>query len=136
MSWVANMMLVAQEMDLEVVETLSDWLKSDCPWRAESVAPGATGVGFLRDITASGAPHGWGGFKSPECDIWAGALNHADLDAVVAKVASLPWGYPAAVQLLLMDQEETYFRLWMWRDGEFKQYAPPPPPNADEAWAW
>jgi hypothetical protein len=54
-------------------------------------------------------------------------LNHADLPAVVERIAAGPWRVPAAVQLLIMDQEESYFRLWMIRDGQIRQYAPEPP---------
>jgi len=32
-----------------------------------------------------------------------------------------------AAQLLLQDQEQAYFRLWMIRDGRAAQYAPEPP---------
>jgi len=40
------------------------------------------------------------------------------------------------VQVFLMDQEESYFRLYMLRDGAWSQYAPPPPPDADDQHAW
>jgi hypothetical protein len=36
------------------------------------------------------------------------------------------------VQLFLMDQEEAYFRIWMIRDGELRQYAPLKPGENDE----
>lgn len=67
---------------------------------------------------------------------FAGALDHADATSVVDAVAAMPWRYPSCVQLLIMDQEETYFRLHMYRDGAWRQYAPPPPPDADEQQAW
>ncbi len=41
----------------------------------------------------------------------------------------MPWVAPAAVQVFLMDQEQSYFRLWMIRDGQMVQYAPDPPPE-------
>ncbi len=35
-----------------------------------------------------------------------------------------------------MDQEESYFRLYMYRDGTWKQYTPPQPPDPDDQHAW
>jgi len=131
MSWVANVMLVVDREDRELLPILNQWLEHDAPWNGPSVPPGATGVGFLIDQTRA-EPGSWGGFKRPECDVWAGTLNHADLAAVVAKVESVPWSHPGGVQLLLMDQEESYFRLWMLRDGHIQQFAPQPP--ADDDW--
>lgn len=34
-----------------------------------------------------------------------------------------------------MDQEESYFRLYMLRDGTWSQHSPPPP-DADDQHAW
>jgi hypothetical protein len=131
MSWVANVMVLADEEDTPSLVALSEWLENDAPWNGRSGPPGATGVGFLRPITEPDRNE-WGGWKEPECNIWAGALNHADLDAVRARVQQTPWRQPNVVQLFLMDQEEWYFRLWMLRDGELRQYAPTAPGEQDE----
>jgi hypothetical protein len=50
-------------------------------------------------VTTNGAPDDerrlalrdshWGGWKNPECEVWAGALNHADLDALLARIGGL-----------------------------------------------
>ena len=134
MSWVANMLVIADRQDRDVVESLSEWLRINCPWNGPSDPPNATGVGYLRLISD---PNGtWGGWKHPECAVWGGVLNHADLDAVLAQVSGLPWRYRGPLQILLMDQEESYFRLYMWRDGGLHQFAPPPPDNADDEHAW
>jgi hypothetical protein len=127
-SWVANVMVSADASDWRNVEALSDWLRDEAPRRRQ---PGAVGVGSLRLITGPDA--GWGGAKNPECEVWAGALNHADLDALRQRFAGTPWRVPGAVQLLIMDQEEWFFRLWMIRDGELRQYAPPAPSEEDDA---
>lgn len=129
MSWVSNILVSVSREDRPTVELLNAWLRTEAP-RRESV-PGL-GVGFLNDLT-SDPDNAWGGPKQPECDVWGGALNHADLDAVVAKFAVLPWRIPAAAQLLVMDQEQSYFRLWMLRDGAPQQYAPERPAD-DSAW--
>jgi hypothetical protein len=131
MSWVANVMVVADDEDTDNVLALSLWLETDAPWNGPSVPPGATGVGFLRCITELGHNQ-WGGWKHPECNVWTGTLNHADLDALHRRVLDTPWKQPNAVQLFLMDQGEWYFRLWMLRDGELRQYAPTVPAEDDE----
>ena len=87
-----------------------------------SSPPGATGVGSLECISDHATR--WGGGTYPECNLWAGALNHADLTAVREKVASLPWRYPAAVQLLVQDQYSDCFLLDMICDGGLREYAP------------
>ena len=120
--------------DDQVVARLNDWLRNDAPWNEPSVPPGATGVGFLTELSRGG-PEGrgsmWGGWKYPECRLWEGAFNHADSDAVVERVATLTWSEPTNVQLLLKDQEQSYFRLWMFRGGGFEQFAPPPETDDD-----
>jgi len=131
MSWVANVILVADMEDRDLVPDLVRWLEEDAPWNTESVPPGRTGVGSLIDQTQTQV-NTWGGWKAPECHVWAGALNYADLGAVVAQVGAVPWKHPGSVQLLIMDQEESYFRLWMMRDGGMRQFAPEPP--GDDPW--
>jgi hypothetical protein len=110
------------------VEALSGWLRTDAPRRAQ---PEAHGVGFLQPLT-NRETHQWGGWKHPECEVWAGALNHADLDALKQRVFDMPWREPNLVQLLVMDQEEGFFRMWMIRGGELRQFAPLQPNEEDE----
>ena len=129
------MLLVAPE-DQDVAERFSEWLRRDAPRRSKydgNVQP--VGVGYLNRITEPNENH-WGGWKNPECDVWAGALNHANLDAVLTEVRTLPWRFPGALQLFVMDQEETYFRLHMFCSGELRQYAREPQADADEQHAW
>lgn len=128
MSWVANVIVTCEWDDRGVVEALSEWLRTEAPHRDGG---GGAGVGYLGQLTGNGSP-GWGGWKYPEACVWGGALNHADLEAVVARFEASPWTVPAAAQLLMNDQEQGYFRLWMIRDGKATQFAPPPPDDA--AW--
>jgi hypothetical protein len=60
-------------------------------------------------------------------------LRHTDVEAAAAKFAELPWRVPAAAQLFVMDQEQSYFRLWMIREGRVRRYAPDAPSD-DSAW--
>lgn len=130
MSWVANMLLAVDiDEPIEAVEAFNRWLESEAPWNAPSVPPGATGVGHLRSLTDDTAA--WGGSKDPECKVWGGVLNHADLEAVVERFGATEWRHPSAAQLLVQDQEQSYFHLWMIRDGRPQQFAPPPPEGDD-----
>jgi hypothetical protein len=129
MSWVSNVLVSFEIEDRAAVETFNQWLMDEAP-RRDGV-PG-TGVGNLADLAGSNGSN-WGGRKYPECRLWAGALNHADLGAVVAKFSAVPWRVPAAAQLFIQDQEQSHFRVWMIRDGRVAQYSPDPP--ADET-AW
>ncbi|MFJ3405256.1 squamosa promoter-binding protein 15 [Promicromonospora sp. NPDC090134] len=128
MSWVANVMISVDTTDNENVETLSEWLRTAAPHRTGT---GATGVGYLSLLSEPGIP-GWGGWKARECEVWAGALNHADLDALRQRFFATPWREPNEVQLLVMDQEESFFRLWMIRDGELRQFAPLVPSEEED----
>jgi len=127
MSWVANVMVSVGFEDRAAVEALSEWLRSEAPRRKQ---PDVSGVGDLRQIT--GRDSRWGGWKWPECEVWAGALNHADLNALRQRIAESPWRQPNAVQLLVMDQEESFFRLWMIRGNELRQFAPLKPSEEDD----
>lgn len=135
MSWVANMMISVALPDQGLLPALSDWLDHDAPWNGHSGRVDLQGVGTLTDQTSDGTTT-WGGTKFPECVVWAGALNHADLPAILGKVESMPWEAPGAVQVLLMDQEEGYFRLWMIRNGHMTQFAPTPPPEEKLEGPW
>lgn len=116
MSWVANVMMSVDVADSAGVKALSEWLRSDAPRRAQ---PQVHGVGFLKLLTSPEANQ-WGGWKHPECEVWAGALNHADLDALKQRVFETSWREPNLVQLLVMDQEEGFFRMWMIRESELR----------------
>jgi hypothetical protein len=123
-SWVSTMMISVHPVDVPVVWALSDWLDTAAPCRAGHRASSGDeirGVGSLRDLAGA---DGWGGWKAPECWLWAGALNYADLNAVLAWVANAHWQRKEIVQLFLCDQEEMTFRLHMYRDGRWRQYAP------------
>lgn len=129
-SWVANLMIQADPEDRTTVRALSEWLEHEAPRAYDNQVHG---VGWLKDLTDPD-DNQWGGGKNPECDLWAGALNHADLNAVLARIGTLPWRFPGCVQVFLMDQEQSYFRLHMFRDGRLRQYEPPADGDDQHAW--
>jgi hypothetical protein len=119
-------MLSVSGADNGVAAEFSEWLRTEAPLRDRS----RRGCGFLVRTTDQDSQ--WGGWKYPECDVWAGALNHADLEALLDRVRVLNWKHPNEVQLFIMDQEQDFFRLWMFRDGELRQYAPTSPAEDNE----
>ncbi|MEU8316208.1 squamosa promoter-binding protein 15 [Micromonospora sp. NPDC048169] len=128
MSWVANVMLSVGLTDRRNAEAFIGWLDTRCRCREPGTSSGC--CGSLRLVTA--VDNQWGGHKNPECQVFAGALNHADLTAVVTRFGSVAWHNPNAVQLFVMDQEQFFFRVWMIRDGALRQYAPSSPDEDDD----
>lgn len=124
---VTNVMMSVLVDDMQNVEMYSEWLESECPRSAEGMDPGSGGLKLI-----SGPDVRWGGWKQPECSVFGGVLNAADLDAVKQAFASIKWVHPNAVQLFLMDENEMYFRLWMIRNRELIQCAPLLPPETEE----
>lgn len=102
MSWLANVMISVGVDDNENAEALSEWRRTDAP---AGSSPERGGAGYLRLLT-SAEDSQWGGWKAPECEVWAGALNHADLGALGQRFFEMPWREPNAAQLFVMDQEE------------------------------
>ena len=127
MSWVATLMLSVDIFeDRALVEGFSEWLRTQAPRQQ----PGVRGVGFLKALDS--AEDGWGGWKAPEAVLWGGVLNHAELPAVVRRFEQIPWRHPDSVQLMISDQEQFAFRLWMIREGRAVQYTPLPEFGADD----
>jgi ribosomal protein S18 acetylase RimI-like enzyme len=124
MSWVANVILTTDLMDEMRGEELSQWLHEQAPTRHGA----GHGVGSLARTGT------WGGWKNPEYTVFTGVLNHADVDAVVRHVERMPWAYPEFLQLLIQDQEDGFFRLWMFRAGRLVELTPPQQQVEEEVW--
>jgi hypothetical protein len=127
MSWVADVILSVELEDSSHAAAFSEWLRTEAPRREP---PEAQGVGFLNSLDEK--PEAWGGWKNSESNLWGGAMNHADIAAIVQRFAQTPWRLPETAQLLVRDQEQGAFRLWMIRGGRVQQYAPLPDHEADE----
>jgi hypothetical protein len=109
--------------DAVAVEDLSGWISQLAPRRNTR----ATGVvGALLPLTNLAAGELWGGVMVPLAQQWARTLNGADLDALLDHVARMPWTEPEALQVLLGDEEDSWFFLYMIRGGELRQDAPLP----------
>lgn len=128
MSWVATLMLSVDILeDQELVAEFSEWLRAEAPHREPE---GNGGVGFLESLSDS--PQGWGGWKNPEARLYGAVLNHADLKAVVQRFEQVPWKHPQSAQMMVMDQEQCAFRVWMLQDGRAIQHVALPDFGADE----
>ena len=144
MSWVSNVMVSVAGEDRDNAARFATlitekpylhldrkkWPQVPDPWPEDEEYRGPYNAGLQESPTTV-----WPGSKAPECYVWLGVLNNSDLDRFRALFAAVPWNVPNAVQLMLMDQEEFYFRLWMIRNGQLQQYAPQhPDEDDDEFW--
>jgi hypothetical protein len=143
MSWVTNVIVSVNHRDRATAGEFAAWL-CDRPfeylkreqWHRDLPYPWPEdrewelgGSGALAESPDSV----WPGTKVHECCVWLGVLNHADLDKVRDRFAAMPWREPNAVQLMLMDQEEAFFRIWMIRDCQLCEVPLPPPYENDDA---
>jgi hypothetical protein len=60
------------------------------------------------------------GKGSPE-GIWVATFNHLNRSALLADLERLPWSAPYTVQVLIRDEEDDCFGLWMIFDGELRE---------------
>ena len=106
MSSVTNVLLVTYFSDHPLVDDLNAWMIEQHQRQADAL------VELTSDDARRLLP--WGGTKNPECGVYAAALNHWDLHALVAKVESLVWRERNAVQLFLKDEDDASFGVWMF----------------------
>jgi len=58
---------------------------------------------------------------------WGGVTANMHWGRFLEKMKALPWRDRERVQLLVGDDEDTYFRLYMFREGELRDFWPRPP---------
>jgi hypothetical protein len=58
----------------------------------------------------------WGGTKHPQTSIALAAFNHINADYLRDVIAGADWPEGSAYQLLVKDEEETFFTEWMRKD--------------------
>jgi hypothetical protein len=66
----------------------------------------------------------WGGDKYPECTIWAGAFNHFDIGLMLKHLESLAWEEPDFVQVMVKEQDEETFKVYMFDNGKLSLILP------------
>lgn len=123
MSWVTNLMVAHGLQDLDRAVEFNEWLTTAAPRREGGMDPGAGRLSLTTEHPADA----WAGPKFPECHLWLGVLNHADVQAVVDRFVALAWRRPEDAQLFLKDQEQSFFQVWMIRNGRALRCTPDPP---------
>jgi hypothetical protein len=142
MGRVADIILIAAQGDDPVVEELAFWMGAEEAFDPgeeqyvsgvpassllEAGAPrGPVRVGNLMPLTGALGEELWGGYKSLNFSAWGGVTNNMDWDRFLGRVASASWADPGRLQLLLKDDGDTYFRLYMFLGGELRNAAPAP----------
>jgi hypothetical protein len=130
---VADIVLIASQEGDPVVEDLAFWMGTEeaCdPGKEQYVsgvpassvlevgAPrGLIRVGNLMPLTSALGEELWGGYKSLKFSAWGGVTNNMDWDRFLGRVASASWANPEHVQLLLKDDGDRHFRLYIVPGG-------------------
>lgn len=126
------MIVYVQDGDGAHLEDVSFWLTDQAPRTDDrTAAPG----GHLLPLTAELGRDAWGGAREPTSVLWAGTLNHVELDGLLSRLCTIPWKAPEAVQVFARDDGDPWFRLYMLREGRMRQYSPAPAPEElDRPW--
>lgn len=132
MSRATTIIIHADPQDAPTVADLSAWLGDSAP-RTDSRTTDR--AGHLVPMYDSLAADAWGGYKAPDQGLWGGVANHLDPHGFADYAASLNWKEPRHLQILLKDEGDPWFRLYMLRDGQLTQHAPTPSPDETEL-AW
>lgn len=80
------------------------------------------GGGEFRRVTDDGPHQHWGGSpQGAECHVVAGTFNHLDAEQLREAVRTLPWVCPHAVQLLVHNENDALFGMWVLLDGHWAE---------------
>ncbi len=78
--------------------------------------------GVLAPITGRDADRFWvHDGKGPVSDIWVGTFSGLDRAALLADLERLPWTCPHSVQVLIRDDQDDCFGLWMLHEGRLRE---------------
>jgi hypothetical protein len=61
----------------------------------------------------------------PHDDVWLGTGRNLGWDDLLVSMAALPWRHPGYVQVLVRDQDDAVYGLWVLRDGRFAEARQP-----------
>lgn len=54
-----------------------------------------------------------GGRKAMQCDVFMAAINYMDIDGFVSWFGKIKWEYPESVQLLIKDENDDLFAVYV-----------------------
>ena len=117
MSRVTQVVVVAHPVDRSHMEELAFWMTE----RNVNDDPAYGRVGNLLPLD-----EGWGGYKRQSSELCAAACNYLDAPGFLAHVAKINWDERAVVQILVQEEEDEYFRLYMLRGDGLREFTPPP----------
>ncbi|WP_392748968.1 hypothetical protein [Streptomyces sp. LN590] len=79
------------------------------------------GGGDLKRVSADHPSGHWGGHVGAECHAVAGTFNRLDTETLRRRLRAAPWKCPHDVQLLLHNENDVLFGLWMLLDGQWAE---------------
>ena len=126
MSQVTDVILIVEPGDDDNVADISFWMASNEP-RSDDRA--SASVGPLMPLTGPVGEQLWGGYKSLGFSLWGAVTNYLDWEKFLARVEETPWKWRERVQLLMKEDDDSYFRLYMFEGGRLANFAPPEPGN-------
>ncbi len=92
---------------------------------AEGVAP-VDPVGHPLPLGGAVGEELWGGSEALSVSVWGEVTNHMHWGRFLERVASAGWQDPERLQLLVKDDGDPYFRMYMVRDGSLRNVVPEP----------
>jgi hypothetical protein len=111
-SRLSDVIVIGTWQDVSMVEPLT-WWEEDGDGRRRS--------GKLGHIRGLEGDRFWANGKGSPEGIWVATFNNLDRSALLADLERLPWSSPHAVQVLIRDEEDDCFGLWMIFDGELHE---------------
>lgn len=84
-------------------------------------------VGSLLPLNGPVGEELWGGFKQASTSIWGSVSSNLDWDRFLDRVKETPWSDPGRVQLLMMEDGDSYFRMYMFSGDDLVNVVPAPP---------
>ena len=127
MSHLTELLVSTGPDDAGNLEHLSFWIRDHAP-RSDSRIDGS--AGHLVPLAGPLSGDAWAGRKQPISDLWAGVLDFVDIDGVLDHIRNVAWSEPDAVQVLVRDEDDPWYRLYMLRDRHLHQLALAPEPGA------
>lgn len=142
MSRAVDVILITGPADDGNVEELSFWMATadaaDLGRDDTEQGTGPPGDGQVGSLLPLNGPVGedlWGGHKRVIGGVWGAATANLHWSRFLDRVRDAPWEDPDQVQLLLRDDGDSYFRVYMFVDGELQNVAPQPKDDGfDRPW--
>jgi hypothetical protein len=83
-------------------------------------------VGNLMPLNGAVGEELWGGSKATSVSVWGGVTSNMHWGRFLDRVKAIPWTDPERMQILMKDDGDTYFRMYMFRQGKLINVVPAP----------